>query len=136
MENSSFRRSNFRGAGQLDFVSDSLTDGRRFRILAIVDDFTRESLALIPDIPRSPTRHRRSSEPTTLPLRPTPPTVKTSTQDSPHNWKEVGSQVTLLIVSISLSASFSSVFSWRPIFNLYGSPFARLFRSSRLGPRS
>ena len=25
------------------------TDGRRFRILAIVDDFTRESLALIPD---------------------------------------------------------------------------------------
>jgi len=33
----------------LDFVSDSFTDGRRFRILAIVDDFTRESLALIPD---------------------------------------------------------------------------------------
>lgn len=33
----------------LDFVSDCLTDGRRFRILAIVDDFTRESLALIPD---------------------------------------------------------------------------------------
>lgn len=31
----------------LDFVSDCLTDGRRFRILAIVDDFTRESLALI-----------------------------------------------------------------------------------------
>ena len=29
--------------------SDSFTDGRRFRILAIVDDFTRESLALIPD---------------------------------------------------------------------------------------
>jgi putative transposase len=26
----------------LDFVSDSFTDGRRFRILAIVDDFTRE----------------------------------------------------------------------------------------------
>ena len=33
----------------LDFVSDCFTDGRRFRILAIVDDFTRESLALIPD---------------------------------------------------------------------------------------
>ena len=31
----------------LDFVSDGFTDGRRFRILAIVDDFTRESLALI-----------------------------------------------------------------------------------------
>ena len=33
----------------LDFVSDAFTDSRRFRILAIVDDFTRESLALIPD---------------------------------------------------------------------------------------
>jgi putative transposase len=33
----------------LDFVSDCFNDGRRFRILAIVDDFTRESLALIPD---------------------------------------------------------------------------------------
>ena len=33
----------------LDFVSDSFTDGRRFRILAIDDDFTRECLALIAD---------------------------------------------------------------------------------------
>ena len=33
----------------LDFVSDCFTDGRRFRILAVVDDFTRESLALVPD---------------------------------------------------------------------------------------
>jgi putative transposase len=33
----------------LDFVSDCFSDGRRFRILAIVDDFTRESLALVPD---------------------------------------------------------------------------------------
>jgi putative transposase len=33
----------------LDFVSDAMTDGRRFRILAIVDDFTRESLALVAD---------------------------------------------------------------------------------------
>ena len=29
----------------LDFVSDTLTDGRRFRILAVVDDYTRECLA-------------------------------------------------------------------------------------------
>lgn len=28
----------------LDFVSDQLTDGRRFRILAVVDDCTRECL--------------------------------------------------------------------------------------------
>jgi putative transposase len=33
----------------LDFVSDTFTDGRRFRILAIVDDFTRECLALVAD---------------------------------------------------------------------------------------
>ena len=33
----------------LDFVSDQLSDGRRFRILAVVDDCTRECLALIAD---------------------------------------------------------------------------------------
>ena len=33
----------------LDFLSDALADSRRFRILAIVDDFTRECLALVAD---------------------------------------------------------------------------------------
>jgi len=33
----------------LDFVSDAFTDGRRFRILSVVDDFTRECLALVAD---------------------------------------------------------------------------------------
>ena len=33
----------------LDFVSDTLTDGRRFRVLTVVDDFTRECLALVAD---------------------------------------------------------------------------------------
>jgi putative transposase len=33
----------------LDFVSDQMTDGRRFRMLAVVDDCTRECLALVPD---------------------------------------------------------------------------------------
>jgi len=33
----------------LDFVSDQLTDGRRFRILAVVDDYTRECLCLVAD---------------------------------------------------------------------------------------
>ena len=33
----------------LDFVSDTFADGRRFRILAIVDDFTRECLTLVAD---------------------------------------------------------------------------------------
>jgi putative transposase len=33
----------------LDFVSDTLTDGRRLRVLCVVDDFTRECLALVAD---------------------------------------------------------------------------------------
>lgn len=40
------------GANQrwsLDFVSDSLIDGRRFRILCVIDDFSRECLATIVD---------------------------------------------------------------------------------------
>jgi putative transposase len=33
----------------LDFVADTLSDGRRFRILAIVDDFSRECLTMVVD---------------------------------------------------------------------------------------
>lgn len=33
----------------LDFVSDSLADGRRFRILCSVDDFSRECLGTVVD---------------------------------------------------------------------------------------
>jgi putative transposase len=33
----------------LDFVSDALVDSRRFRILAVIDDFSRECLALAAD---------------------------------------------------------------------------------------
>ena len=33
----------------LDFVSDTLTDGRRLRILTVVDDFSRECLCLAAD---------------------------------------------------------------------------------------
>ena len=33
----------------VDFLSDALADGRRFRIFAVVDDFTRECLALVAD---------------------------------------------------------------------------------------
>ncbi len=35
--------------GSLDFVSDAFTDGRRFRILTVVDGFTKENVALVPD---------------------------------------------------------------------------------------
>ncbi|NIE81757.1 transposase family protein [Asaia sp. As-1742] len=33
----------------LDFVSDALICGRRFRILAVIDDFSRKDLALVAD---------------------------------------------------------------------------------------
>ena len=40
------------GANQrwsLDFVSEVLADGRRFLVLVVVDDFTRERLPLVVD---------------------------------------------------------------------------------------
>src|SRR5690348_11499867 len=43
----------------LDFLSDTLTDGRRFRILAVVDNFTRECLCLVADTSLSGTRVAR-----------------------------------------------------------------------------
>ena len=43
----------------LDFVSDTLMCGRRFCILAVVDDFTRECLALIADTSLSGARVAR-----------------------------------------------------------------------------
>ena len=33
----------------LDFVSDALTDGRKFRVLVVVDDYSRECLTLMTD---------------------------------------------------------------------------------------
>jgi putative transposase len=33
----------------LDFVADQFTNGRRFRILTMVDDFTKECLATVAD---------------------------------------------------------------------------------------
>jgi putative transposase len=43
----------------LDFVSDQLTDGRRFHILTVVDDCTRECLALVADTSHSGVRVAR-----------------------------------------------------------------------------
>lgn len=43
----------------LDFVSDAFSDGRRFRILCIVDDFSREALATVTDISLSGARMTR-----------------------------------------------------------------------------
>lgn len=43
----------------MDFVSDAFTDGRRFRLLAVVDDFSRECLALVADTSLSGARVAR-----------------------------------------------------------------------------
>jgi putative transposase len=43
----------------LDFVSDTLSDGRRFRILCVVDDFSRECLGLVADTSLSGARVAR-----------------------------------------------------------------------------
>ena len=43
----------------LDFVSDAFACGRRFRILAVVDDFSRECLTLVADTSLSGTRVAR-----------------------------------------------------------------------------
>jgi putative transposase len=43
----------------LDFVSDAFGCGRRFHILCVVDDFTRECLALMPDTSLSGARVAR-----------------------------------------------------------------------------
>jgi len=37
----------------LDFVSDTLADGRRFRVPCVLDDFSRECLATVVDTSRS-----------------------------------------------------------------------------------
>ena len=46
----------------LDFVADTLSDGRRFRILCIVDDFSRECLATVVDTSLSGVRVVRELE--------------------------------------------------------------------------
>lgn len=43
----------------LDFVSDSLSCGRRFRILNVIDNFSRECLAAVVDTPLSGDRVAR-----------------------------------------------------------------------------
>ena len=43
----------------LDFVSDAFTNGRRFRVLAVIDDYSRECLALVADTSLSGARVAR-----------------------------------------------------------------------------
>ncbi|MBR9653618.1 DDE-type integrase/transposase/recombinase, partial [Thalassovita aquimarina] len=46
----------------LDFVSDAFSDGLRFRVLCIVDDYTREALATVVDRSLSGARMPRELE--------------------------------------------------------------------------
>jgi putative transposase len=46
----------------LDFIDDTLSDGRRFRILCVVDDFSRECLACVVDTSLSGVRVVRELE--------------------------------------------------------------------------
>jgi putative transposase len=43
----------------LNFVSDQLANGRRFRILNVIDDFNSECLAAVPDFSLSELRLTR-----------------------------------------------------------------------------
>lgn len=58
----------------LDFVSDAFTDGRRFRVLAVVDDFSRECLTLVPDTSLSGARLKRELD-AIIQVRGTPTTI-------------------------------------------------------------
>jgi putative transposase len=52
----------------MDFVSDQLAPGRRFRVLNIVDDFSRESVAQIPEFSISGERVARELDRLSRPL--------------------------------------------------------------------
>lgn len=53
----------------LDFVSDVLTDGRRFRIRAVIDDFSPENLMLVADTSLSGPRVARVLDQMTATLK-------------------------------------------------------------------
>ncbi|CAJ1412016.1 unnamed protein product [Effrenium voratum] len=64
----------------LDFVSDAFTDGRRFRVLAVVDDYSRECLSLVADTSLSGIRVH-SAELKKLPVMPEPTQIPSLCQN-------------------------------------------------------
>lgn len=85
----------------LAFVSESLADGRRFRALCIVDDFSREALAIVADFSLSGVRVARELERiVSLPGRPilivsdngtelTRQAVLKGSQEARINWHDI-----------------------------------------------
>ena len=55
-------------------MSDSLEDGRRFRVLNVIDDYSRECLALVPDTSLSGARLTRELD-AIIQVRGTPTTI-------------------------------------------------------------
>lgn len=91
----------------LDFVSDAFTDGRRFRVLAVGDDFTRECLALIADTSLSGTRVVRELD-AVITRRGSPGTIvsdrRRSENDPGDRFPEEGHRVHLNGDSVLVSA--------------------------------
>ena len=96
----------------LDFVSDTLISGRRIRILAVVDDFTRECLALVVDTSLSGARVARELD-AVIAVRGVPPLMIVSdngteltslailrwTQERPVEWHYIAPGKALLSLS-------------------------------------
>jgi putative transposase len=76
----------------LDFASDTLTDGRRFRILVVVDDFTRECLGLIADTSLSGARVARELTAIACQRAPNFPSKWALNIPWSGGWYEVGGQ--------------------------------------------
>ena len=78
----------------LDFVSDQMTDGRRFRILTVVDDRTRKRLALVADTSISGLRVAREFD-RLVQLRGRPDTILGSSPRTSDNGAELTSNAIL-----------------------------------------
>ena len=70
----------------LDFASDAFGDGRRFRILVVVDDFTRECVALVADTSLSGARVARELD-TAIARRNRPATIVSDNAPSSPAWR-------------------------------------------------
>ena len=81
----------------LDFVHDRLATGRRFRVLHVVDDVTRECLAAIPDTSISGRRVVRDLA-ELIAQRGPPTTIVSGVEDGAqrHNGTELTSNAVLL----------------------------------------
>ena len=98
----------------LDFVSDALADGRRFRVLAIVDDFTRECLALVADTSLSGHRVARELDAVIARAAGRRRWSATMARSSPRRRSCAGSRRAASPGTTSSRASRSRTRSWSP----------------------